>query len=109
CVERDGSGSMTVPVLALASEPVTGPGAGAITGPLLDEVLDLAGSATFHRWEAQLAATGHCSAPVRLAGRIQATDKATGRSAPLYDTAAEPGGVLLVACRNRREHVCPAC
>ena len=27
----------------------------------------------------------------------------------MYDTAAEPGGVLLTACGNRRETVCPAC
>ena len=27
----------------------------------------------------------------------------------MYDTATEPGGVLLTACGNRRESVCPAC
>ena len=27
----------------------------------------------------------------------------------MYDTASEPGGVLLTACGNRRETVCPAC
>jgi hypothetical protein len=27
----------------------------------------------------------------------------------MYDTADEPGGVLLTACGNRRETVCPAC
>ena len=31
------------------------------------------------------------------------------RDRPVYDTAAEPGGVLHVACGNRRESVCPAC
>ena len=31
------------------------------------------------------------------------------RSPPVYDTASEPGGVLHVACGNRRESVCPAC
>ena len=27
----------------------------------------------------------------------------------MYDTATEPGGVLLTACGNRREAVCPPC
>ena len=27
----------------------------------------------------------------------------------MYDTASEPDGVLLTACGNRREHVCPPC
>jgi len=100
---------MTTPALALAPEPDTGPGAGAITGDLLTEVLQLAASDQFRRWESQLQGTGHCSAPIRLAGRVEAIDRATGHARPMYDTAAEPGGVLLVACGNRREHVCPSC
>jgi hypothetical protein len=28
---------------------------------------------------------------------------------PVYDTAAEPGGVLLTACGNRRKTIGPAC
>ena len=60
-------------------------------------------------WERQLASTGTCAHPVRLHGRIDAIDLATGESAPVYDTATEPGGVLHVACGNRRESVCPAC
>jgi hypothetical protein len=65
--------------------------------------------ADFRAWERQLAATGHCSHPIRLRGRIQAIDLATGELAPVYDTATEPDGVLHVACGNRRESVCPAC
>jgi hypothetical protein len=60
-------------------------------------------------WERQLSHTGTCSHPVKLHGRIEAIDLATGEAAPVYDTAAEPGGVLHVACGNRRESVCPAC
>jgi hypothetical protein len=33
----------------------------------------------------------------------------TGELRPVYDTSAEPGGVLLTACGNRRESACPAC
>jgi hypothetical protein len=58
----------------------------------------------------QVARTGMCTHPVRLRGRIEALDLETGELAPVYDTAAaEPDGVLHVACGNRREAVCPAC
>ena len=46
--------------------------------------------------------------PVRLQGRIDAIDLATGELRPVFDTA-EPGGVLLTSCGNRRETVCPSC
>jgi hypothetical protein len=88
------------------SAAFTGPGCPL---PPSDELFDLAIRDDFHRWEAQLASTGNCVNPVRLVGRIDATDRATGDTAPIYDTATEPNGVLLVACGNRREDVCPAC
>ena len=71
---------MTVPALAPAPGPQQGPGTGATTGPadLLAEVLALSETGSFTRWEAQLAATGHCTHPIRLQGRIDATDRATG-------------------------------
>ena len=62
--------------------------------------------ADFRAWERQLTT---CTHPIRLRGRIDAIDLATGELAPVYDTAAEHGGVLHVACGNRRETVCPAC
>ena len=96
---------MTVPAVALAPRTETALGAGASAGALLE----LASRDDFHRWEHQLEATGHCSHPVRLAGRIDAIDRATGQPAPIYNTDAEPGGVLRIACGNRREHVCPTC
>jgi hypothetical protein len=53
---------------------------------------------------------GTCTHPVRLHGRIDAIDRATGELRPVYDTTTdEPGGELLVACGNRRESVCPPC
>ncbi|MGO9219742.1 MAG: replication initiator [Streptosporangiaceae bacterium] len=54
--------------------------------------------------------TNLCTHPVRLKGRIDAVDLATGELRTMYDTTAqEPGGVLHVACGNRRESACPAC
>ena len=62
--------------------------------------------ADFRTWEDQLTT---CTHPIRLRGRVDALDLATGELAPVYDTADEHGGVLHVACGNRREAVCPAC
>ena len=53
--------------------------------------------------------TGQCSHPVQLRGCIDAADLATGELRSMWDTTAEPGGALLVACGNRRESVYPAC
>ena len=53
--------------------------------------------------------TGLCVRPVRLKGRIDAIDLATGELRTMYDTGTEPGGALLTACGNRRESVCPPC
>src|SRR5450759_3426505 len=63
----------------------------------------------FTRWEQLVAQTGYCSHPVRLHGRVTAVDRATGEAAPMYESAGEPDGVLLTACGNRRENVCPTC
>jgi hypothetical protein len=63
----------------------------------------------FRTWERQLNATGGCTHPIRIRGRIDAIDLATGELAAVYDTTAEAGGVLTIACGNRRESVCPAC
>ena len=46
---------------------------------------------------------------MRLAGRVEAVDRASGEARVMYSTDAEPGGVLLTACGNRREAVCPPC
>jgi hypothetical protein len=96
---------MTVPAVALTPRPDDDLGAGASA----EAILELAARDDFHRWEAQLVATGHCASLVRLQGRIDAIDRATGQARPIYDTDTEPGGVLRVPCGNRREHVCPSC
>ena len=95
---------MTAATAALSPEPLPGSGPGATADDT--EVISWA---DFRAWERQLATSGHCSHPIRLRGRIDAIDLATGETAPVYDTATEHGGVLHVACGNRREAVCPAC
>ncbi len=95
---------MTVPTATLSLT-----GGGPASRASADELLNLAISDDFARWEHQLAATGNCANPVRLRGRIDAIDRATGEKATLYDTACEPAGVLRIPCGNRREHNCPAC
>src|SRR5215467_11238610 len=83
--------------------------AATVTAPGPDQGPGASPRADFASWEHQLADTSVCSHPPRLHGRIRAVDLATGEVAPIYDTASEPGGVLHVACGNRRETVCPAC
>lgn len=57
----------------------------------------------------QVRRAGFCTHPIRLRGHLDAVDPATGEMRSLLDTGSEPGGVLLVSCRNRRATVCPAC
>jgi hypothetical protein len=70
---------------------------------------DVLAAEDFTAWERQITTAGACSHPVRLRGKVTAVDLATGETATVYDTASEPGGVLHVACGNRRESACPAC
>src|SRR5215468_8261532 len=95
---------MTVPATTL-SPTGDGPQSRASAG----ELLNFASGDDFARWERQLTTTGNCANPVRLRGRIDAIDRATGEKATIYDTANEPGGVLRIPCGNRREDICPPC
>ncbi|GAA2268509.1 plasmid replication initiator protein [Nonomuraea roseoviolacea subsp. roseoviolacea] len=52
---------------------------------------------------------GHCVRPVRLIGSAMTVNAATGEIDATYSSLEEPGGVLLVACKDRRESVCPPC
>src|SRR5215469_15516575 len=90
---------MTAASAAFAPGP-SGPGAEATASDTRND---------FTHWETQVARTGYCTRPVRLHGRIDAIDLATGEMRPMYSTAGEPGGVLLTPCGNRRESVCPPC
>jgi hypothetical protein len=95
---------MTASGAAAPIAPEPGPGSGPVA--TADDVITLA---DLHAWERQFASSGACAHPIRLHGHIDAIDLATGETAPVYDTATEPGGMLHVACGNRRESVCPAC
>ncbi len=63
----------------------------------------------FTQWEDELLPAGGCSHPVRLRGGVAAVDLLTGESVPVFDSSAEPDGVIYVPCGNRRESACPSC
>ncbi|MFF0715792.1 replication initiator protein RepSA [Streptomyces bauhiniae] len=75
----------------------------------LTDVLRLAGSNGFDRIQDQIRRTGGCTDPIRLTGTTVTRDTATGHVLHHYSTDTEPGGVLRLACGNRRASRCPAC
>ncbi|WP_405766543.1 replication initiation protein [Actinacidiphila glaucinigra] len=75
----------------------------------LGDLLRVAGSPGFHRWEDQIRRTGGCSDPIHLTGWTLTKDKTTGETLHHYTTEHEPGGRLRIACGNRRASRCPAC
>jgi hypothetical protein len=75
---------------------------------VLQEVIDRAGPG-YERWAEQVAATGYCAHPVRLRGRVDHANPATGEVRTVYSTEREPDATLLKACGNRRASVCPSC
>src|SRR3954470_11046659 len=78
--------------------------------PVLTDVLERAADPDeWERFERQLRATGYCRQPVRLHGRVDAIDRATGEVVTTYTTEQEPDKTLLKCCGNRREAVCPSC
>jgi hypothetical protein len=75
---------------------------------VLAEVVDRAGHG-YGRWAELVAQAGYCHHPIRLAGRVEQADRATGEVRQVYDSEGEPDGVLLKACGTRRESRCPSC
>ncbi|KAB1986139.1 replication initiator protein RepSA [Streptomyces triticiradicis] len=75
----------------------------------LTDVLRVAGSADFDRWQEQIRRTGGCSDPIRLSGATKTIDPTTKTVLHAYTTEHEPGGMLRIACGNRRASRCPAC
>ncbi|MGW7612280.1 replication initiator protein RepSA [Streptomyces sp. NPDC054766] len=75
----------------------------------LGDVLRVAGSADFDRWQEQIRRTGGCSDPIRLTGATKTIDPTTKTVLHAYTTEHEPGGMLRIACGNRRASRCPAC
>jgi hypothetical protein len=75
---------------------------------VLAEVVDRAGFG-YDRWMELVAQAGYCHHPIRLAGRVDHADQATGEVRQVYDSDREPDGVLLKGCGTRRESRCPSC
>ncbi|MGW0531541.1 replication initiator [Streptomyces sp. NPDC003032] len=75
----------------------------------LADMLKVAGSDRFDRWQDQIRRTGGCSDPIHLTGWSLTKDRATGETLRHYSTENEPGGRLRIACGNRRASRCPAC
>jgi hypothetical protein len=87
------------------TEPVR---VGEVVPEVVAEAIARAGPG-FDRWAEQVAATGYCAHPVRLRGRVDHADPATGEVRTVYSTDREPDATLLKACGNRRASVCPSC
>jgi hypothetical protein len=87
------------------TEPVR---VGELLPGVLAEIVDRAGKG-YERWAELVAQAGYCHHPIRLAGRIDQADQATGEVRQVYDSEREPDGVLLMACGTRRESRCPSC
>ncbi|MFF0480182.1 replication initiator protein RepSA [Streptomyces sp. NPDC004435] len=75
----------------------------------LGDMLRVAGSPGFDRWQEQIHRTGGCSHPIHLTGWTLTRDKASGETLHRYSTDTEPGARLRIACGNRRVSRCPAC
>ncbi|MFD7706690.1 replication initiator protein RepSA [Streptomyces sp. NPDC059786] len=75
----------------------------------LADLLRVANTPGFDRWQEQVRRTGGCSAPIHLQGSTVTRDKVTGQVLHSYSTDIEPGGRLRVACGNRRASRCPSC
>jgi hypothetical protein len=87
------------------TEPVP---VGELLPAVVAEAIERAGPG-YDRWAEQVAATGYCAHPVRLRGRVDHADLATGEVRTVYATDREPDATLLKACGNRRVSVCPSC
>src|SRR3954466_10888791 len=79
-------------------------------GPVLSQVIARASDPEqWERFERQLRSAGYCRRPVRLRGRTEAMDVATGEVRTVFSTEREPDRTLLKCCGDRREAVCQQC
>ena len=79
-----------------------------ITEQVVAEIVRRAGNG-YDRWTEQVEHTGYCTKPIRLVGRSEEVDIATGEVRIAYDTRSEPDNSLLIACGDRRGSRCPSC
>ena len=77
------------------SEPVL---VGEVLPKVVAEAIARAGPG-YDRWMEQVAATGYCTHPVRLRGRVEHADGATGEVRSVYSTDREPDATLLKEVR----------
>ncbi|MBQ0986209.1 replication initiation protein [Streptomyces sp. F63] len=95
---------------SVAPAAVAGAAAACGVDPVpLADLLRVANSPGFDRWQEQIRRTGGCSDPIHLQGSTVTRDARTGDVLYSYSTDAEPGGRLRVACGNRRASRCPSC
>jgi hypothetical protein len=80
----------------------------ALSGALLEGVVDRLTRPDYRAFEAQLRSSGYCARPVRLSGSVEVCD-GSGVRRGVWSTAGEPDGLLRKACGNRREAVCGPC
>ena len=84
--------------------------AGPTVIPAAEELLARAADpARYRRWAEQVRQAGYCQQPVRLVGRVEEADFATGEVRHTYSSKAEPDGMTFKACGNRRASRCRPC
>ncbi|ONK11194.1 replication initiator [Streptomyces sp. MP131-18] len=71
-------------------------------------LLERAARPDFDVWRRGIVRLGGCTNPVHLLGGTTVVDVRTGEAIRSF-TSDDAGGLLLVACGNRRASVCPAC
>ncbi|MGC0383256.1 hypothetical protein RKD33_003473 [Streptomyces sp. SAI-129] len=97
-------------VFPVPPEAVAGAATSMGTDPVtLADLLRVANAPGFDRWQEQVRRTGGCSNPIRLMGQTVTRDAKTHEVLYSYSTEGEPGGMLRVACGNRRASRCPSC
>jgi hypothetical protein len=85
------------------------PGVPAVSPEVEQQVIARMSSADFDAWTRSLNSVGNCARPIRLHGRSETVDAATGEVLSSYSSADEPWGVTYVRCGNRRAAECPSC
>ncbi|GAC1361503.1 MAG: plasmid replication initiator protein [Actinomycetota bacterium] len=63
----------------------------------------------FAAWDRQVRHAGYCCRPIRIRGRVEQLDRASGEVRTVFSTEAEPDNTLLVACGSRRAAKCRSC
>jgi hypothetical protein len=66
-------------------------------------------SRDYDDWSRALSEVGFCARPIRLVGRSETFDTATGALVRSYGSADEALGVTFIRCGNRRADKCESC